>query len=137
MRHTGFTLLEAVVVLGLVAGFALIPLTQFGPLRQHYTEQIFFNSFDQEWRELQARALLNQEHTQIQFYADQITFRAFVGKQRVATRTLALPAGMVVDTQDIFIDPPGHMGPREIQFNSHYFGHTTVIKPQMGWGIYE
>lgn len=137
MKHRAFTLLESIIVLALVVVFALIPITQFGPLNQFQVEQLFFHNFDQEWRYVQAHAVLKQEKVQIRIYKDYVNFRIIAGKTVVSQRKLWLPPEMQADVQGIMIDSSGHAGPRSIHFRSHYFNRITTIKPQMGWGIYE
>ncbi|MFD1318538.1 hypothetical protein [Loigolactobacillus zhaoyuanensis] len=137
MKHSGFTLLESVIVLGLVTSFALIPLTQFGPIKQQHAEQLFFDDFDQEWRYLQAYTLLRGERVKIHITRHQATFITFQGQKPMTTKNLMMPAGLHADLHNLSIDPPGQMGPSQISFWSDYFQRPTTIKPQMGWGIYE
>lgn len=137
MKQHAFTLLESIIVLIIVVAFALIPITQFGPLKQYQVEQLFFHHFDQEWRYVQAHAVLQQEKVQIRIYKEYVNFRIIDGKTVASQRKLWLPPGMQADVQGIMIDSSGHTGPKSIHFHSHYFNRITTIKPQMGWGIYE
>ncbi|MDC4186713.1 hypothetical protein MK904_11495 [Loigolactobacillus coryniformis] len=137
MKRPAFTLLESIVVLSLVVGFALIPVTQFGPIKQQHAEQLFLSHFDQEWRYLQAYALLRGERVQIHVQRQQVVFRIFSGQDWATQKILAMPLGMHADGHAILIDPSGHIGPTTINFKSEYFHRVTSIKPQMGWGTYE
>ncbi len=136
MKYKAFTLLESVIVLCLVVSFAVLPITQFGPIKQYHAEQLFFSKFNQEWRYLQAYALFRGERVQILIGTHTVTFRTFTDRQGISEKTLNLPNGLHSNSKQILIDPPGHIGPSRIVFNSAYF-KKTIIKPQMGWGIYE
>lgn len=134
MRKQGFTLMEMIVVLGLTA----LALTISWPAVHHNFEktkqQIFFQSFRQEWQLAQANCKNNHEATRISYYSQE---RFFIFNNQHYQHEVKLPASLrLCPRKDINMHADGYVRPCSWELQNELDGHSYWMRFQMAWGGY-
>ena len=134
MRQKGFTLIEMIFVLALLA----LIITISWPLAHHNFEKmdqrIFFQNFRQEWQLAQANCKNNHEETRIGLFQ---TGRFFLFANPHYQHQVKLPASLrLCPRQDITMHEDGYVRPCSWELQNELDKHTYYMRFQMAWGGY-
>lgn len=132
MKRVGFTLVESVIVLGLVAISFTICWPHFNHDWDQYKQDQFFAQLKTEWQLAQSNAKSRREPTKISFYCDHISFDSQHYYQE-----LKLPAKLKMrDHTDVVMHADGYVRPCTWEFCSELDHHVYYMRIQMAWGGY-
>lgn len=134
MKRNGFTLIEMITVLALLA----LVMTVSWPVA-HYNwekmrQRIFFKTFRQEWQLAQANCKNNYEGTTIDFYQPG---RFFLFSNSHYQHEVRLPASLrLCPRKPLTMHADGYVKPCSWQFKNELDHHDYFMRFQMAWGGY-
>ncbi|WP_267202482.1 type II secretion system protein [Limosilactobacillus kribbianus] len=133
-RRPAFTVVEMIVVLGMVALLFTLMMPQLNPTRTQIAEQEFWHAMRQNWQCAQATAQIRHQGTNIIYDPDnqQILFLA----DGINTK-VNIPSSLeVMRFKDIEMHADGYVRPRTIIFDSPGRHRRYLMKIQLAWGGY-
>lgn len=139
IRRRAYTLIEAVIVLSIVASMSLVAVYRFPTRsRQASAENIFWDELRNAWQE---RVLVAGQGSGRQVMAFSKTLNAVQFKHfgnPKAWKTMQLPATLhLVKSRDVTINRNGHAELAFVRFRSDLRpGYQIKINAEMGWGAY-
>lgn len=134
MKKPAFTMLEAVIVLGIVALVVGLTMPAMTRDRQAMAEEQFWRNLRHNWRQAQLRAELNQQSTQIKYnvVAQTVEFDWASGQKQVA-----IPATIkVFRFPKLKMAADGYIKAQTQVFYSELDQHYYLMKIQLAWGGY-
>ena len=135
MKRTGFTALEMIIVLGVVALIFCLVTPMMTTSRNCINEQQFWRQFRQEWRYAQVQAQVNHCGTDIH-YAREKGGISFICNYH--QRLVKVPATIqVTDFDDIEIKADGYVRPQTKEFHSATEHCDYRLTIQMAQGEYD
>ncbi len=158
-HRNAFTLIESVVVIGIVASMLLLTMivSQGVSRRSPRVEQTFWHTFNSNWQEAEYASKYRVRHTFIDFYARKVVFRTFKGegekfqviKYPKTITFLGLAKKGENKRQDVPQKPnskdpllivhiyaDSHADPQTLLFRSQLKNGNRKLTVQMGWGLY-
>lgn len=135
-QRPGFTLVESILTLAIVVLLSVLPVIQFQSVQQKMLEATFFQQFNQQWEQARLLALTHQQVVLVHFQTNYIRFYSTQPDWQWEQR-LTLPKDLCVASKTLRISASGQTSPQTLYFKSLYFNQFKIIKPQMGWGVYD
>lgn len=134
MTRRSFTLLEAIIVLGVTALIFTITIPQFTQGQQKMQEEQFWRLFRHQWRLAQIRAKTKGYVTKISYLT---TDKALYFCSADEKKILYLPSTLKADHfQEFYILQNGYTRARTLRFRSSRNKHYYLVRIQLGWGGY-
>lgn len=134
----GFTLIESVLVLGLVA-----LMMSFGTIYGHHVTQVnaerqFWQELEQNWHASQVRAREGSSAINIRYVNGAIRFQwCDISNQRLYREDVTIPATISVGNfKKLQMMPNGYVQAGTQRFTSSLTHKTYLMKVQLGWGGY-
>lgn len=133
-KERAFTMVEMVIVLGIVSMLFALTAPRFIKSRQLIAEDQFWHALRQEWRNAQVEAQLNHRETAISYeeQSRQIIFTRLGERHPVAVpSTITVkPFGMIK------MHCNGYVCPQTLTFDSAGRHQRYLMKIQLAWGGY-
>ncbi len=158
-RRRGFTLVESLVVLGIISSLLILSMLTSQSLshKSPRVERTFWHALNSNWQEARYAAKYRGQHTYIEFYASRVVFRnggdekfntiiypktlTFLGLEkpkRDMPIKKAVPdhtdSGKPLLTVHVYAD--SHADPQTLLFRSKLKNGNRKLTVQMGWGLY-
>ncbi|WP_137597499.1 prepilin-type N-terminal cleavage/methylation domain-containing protein [Paucilactobacillus kaifaensis] len=136
-KNKGFTLLETLIVLGLVSlmfGFGAVQLRQVAAASQ---ERHFWQSLRQNWQASQVRARGNDKGTDINYLPSRRAIRFSWTDQHIIPRhnDVVIPKTIqVISFAKLKMLPNGYVKARTQKFRSNLTNQNYDMKIQLAWG---
>lgn len=131
---TGFTVLETVIVLGIVTVLVIFSVPGISQCRAYNEEQLFWSELRQNWRTAQLRARNERQVTQVEYEqsSNQIVFVA--DQKRDAVQ---LPGTLkVIRFEPFQMHANGYVKPQTQEFKSSLTECRYLMRIQLAWGGY-
>ena len=132
MKKGGFTLIESIIVLGLVALSFTICWPHFSYNWDQFRQEQFFRRLKTEWQLAQTNARTNHSKTRISFSDNCIYFDS----QRYHHHLKMPPKLKLRDHMNVTMHADGYVHPCTWEFCSELDRHVYYMRIQMAWGGY-
>lgn len=143
MRHSGFTLIETVVTLGLLASMSVIAVYRFPSTRPPADDEtVFWQKYATLWQTRVFVASAYDHQQLVQFNSREVVFAPLKQGGGPATVHLALPATLHLanrhSTAEVRITKNGHPTLAAVYYQSTLRPKLLYkLSIKMGWGGYE
>lgn len=138
-KRAGFTLIESVIVLGLVALILSFGTVYSRRVAQVNAERAFWQSLKQNWQMSRAQVRAGKSGAVRIFYVQNgIRFKS-IDIQSGARHVAQVPLPRTIRVQnfrEIKMDTTGYVAPCTQRFVSSLTHQTYAMKIQLGWGGY-
>lgn len=131
-------MLESIIVLGITVLIITFSFPNLKKSQQVATENAFWSSFQQNWRNAQLRAKINHIETGVTFKREtyQVEFTWYENSQ-FQKQLLDIPATLRVNEFSNFrMHENGYTKPRTQEFESSITHRKYFMKIQLAWGGY-
>lgn len=132
--RSGFTILETVIVLGIVAILVMFSVPSISKSQAHHQEQLFWSELRQNWRNAQLQARNARQTTNIQY--DQTTKRITFATALTANSVQVPGTLRVVKFTSFQMHANGYVKPQTQEFASTLTGRRYLMRIQLAWGGY-
>lgn len=132
-----YTLVETLIVLGIVGGLFLLGGLKVQPLLQKNAEQVFWQELKDNWQLSETRAKSKQIGTSIRNVGNQyIRFESIDGNTRLR-KDVTVPATLKIRYfGEVNMHQNGYVKPGTQRFYSTLTGKNYAMKIQLAWGGY-
>lgn len=133
-KYPAFTMIETIVVLGIVVLLLVMSMPNLDPVHQQIAERQFWQVMRQNWQRAQVNAQLSHRGTTISYdhNSQQIEFR--YPSQCVY---VDIPSSLkVARFGDVDMQGDGYVAPQTMTFDSKDHRRRYQMKIQLAWGGY-
>lgn len=133
LKINGFTLVEMLIVLGLVASLLIIIIKPAQRMIANYQERLFWNNLKYTWNREFTVLSHRQQKGVVKFELQQVVF--WEGNRQV--EIVKLPASLLVYSfKQVTINETGQTSGQKVRINSIDNKRHYQIVIQVGWGKY-
>lgn len=138
VRQSAFTLLESVIVLGLVSVMVAFGAINLRESTENNRERYFWQQMKENWQEAQVRSENNNTQTTIDKYPDGIRFHWMDLKKGPQDNYIKIPTTLSVKSfPTVIVRPNGYAKANSEIFYSKKHNKTYFMRVQLGWGGYD